>query len=114
MHLSSRPNQRFPSVGSKLPSQKDLHLAAKMLGTRSPGWRLGMNPDAPPEKPGRDNARIVENEELVTLKKFAEFKKAMIFEPAGGAVQQEKSRSFAAIQRPLSDLLFRQVIIELV
>jgi len=114
MHLSSRPNQRFPSVGSELTNQKDLHLAAKMLGTRRPGWRLGMNPDAPPEEPGRDNARIVEDEEFVAFKKFAEFKKAMIFDPAGGAAQQEKSRSFAAIQRPLSDLLFRQVIIEFV
>src|SRR2546426_12837548 len=114
MHLSSRPNQCFPSVGSELASQKDLHLAAKMLGARGPGRRLGMNPGAPPEEPGRDDARIVEDEEFVTLKKFAEFKKAMIFEPAGGAVQQKKSRSFAPIERPLSDPLFRQVIVELV
>jgi len=114
MHLSSRPNQRFPSVGSKLTSQEDFYPAAKMLGTRSPGGRLGMNPRAPPEEPGGDDARIVEDEEFVTLKKFAEFKKAMIFEPAGGAVQQEKSRSFAPIQWPLSDLRFRQVIVELV
>src|SRR6266478_531237 len=50
MHLSSRPNQCFPSVGSELASQKDLHLAAKMLGPRGPGGRLGMNPGAPPEE----------------------------------------------------------------
>ena len=56
-----------------------------------------MNPGAPPEEPSRDDARIIEDEEFVALKKFAEFKKAMIFEPAGGAVQQEKSRSFAPI-----------------
>jgi hypothetical protein len=114
MHLSSRPNQRFPRVGSELTSQKDLHLAAKMLGTRGPGGRLGMNPGAPPEEPGGDDARIVEDEEFVALKNFAEFKKAMIFEPACGPVQQEKSRSFAPIERPLSNLLFRQVIVELV
>ncbi len=73
-----------------------------------------MNPGAPPEKPGRDDARIVEDEEFVALKKLAEFKKAMIFEPACETVQQEKSRSFAPIERPLSNLLFRQLIIKLV
>src|SRR6266446_2268687 len=114
MHFSAGPHQRFPGVGSELASQKDLHLAAKMLGARGPGGRLGMNPGAPPEEPGRDDARIVEDEEFVALKKFAEFKKPMIFEPAGGPVQEEKSRSVAAIQWPLSDLPFRQVIIELV
>jgi hypothetical protein len=114
MHLSSRPNERFPSVGSQLTSQKDLHLAGKMLGTRGPGGRLGMHPGARPEEPGRDDARIVEDQEFVTLKKFREFKKAMIFEPACAAVQQEKPRSFAPGERPLSNLPFRQVIIELV
>ena len=73
-----------------------------------------MNPGAPPKEPGRNDARIVEDEEFVTLKKFREFKKAMIFEPACETVQQEESRSFAPIERPLSNLLFRQVIIELV
>jgi len=114
MHLSSRPNQPFPSVGSELTSQKDLHLAAKMLGTRGPGGRLGMNPGTPPEEPGRDDARIVEDEEFVAPKKIEYFKKQMIFELAGGPIQQEKSRSFAPIERPLSNLLFRQVIVELV
>src|SRR5712691_9418813 len=104
MHLSSRPNQRFPSVGSELACQKDLHLAAKMLGTRSPGGRLGMNPGAPPEEAGRDDARIVEDEEFTTLKKFREFKKAMIFEPVCEAIQQDKSQSFAPTERPLSNL----------
>ena len=73
-----------------------------------------MNPGAPPEEPGRDDARIVEDEKLVALKKFREFKKAMIFKPACRAVQQEKPRCFAPIERPLSNLLFRQVIIELI
>jgi len=114
MHLSSRPNQCFPSVGSELASQKDLHLAAKMLGPRGPGGRLGMNPGAPPEEPGRDDARIVEDEQFVTPKKIEYFKKQMIFEPAGGPIQQEKSRSFAAIQWPLSDLLLRQLIFEFI
>ena len=73
-----------------------------------------MNSGASPEEPGRNDARIVEDEKFVALKKFRKFKKAMIFEPACGAIHEEQSRSFAAIQWPLSNLLFRQVIIELV
>jgi hypothetical protein len=85
-----------------------------MFGTRSPGGRLGMNPGALPEEPGRDDACIVEDEKFVALKKFTEFQKLMIFEPACGAIQKEESRSFPPIQRPLSNLLLRQVVIELV
>jgi hypothetical protein len=114
MHLSSRPNQRFPSVGSELTAQKHLYFAAKMFGPGGPGGRLGMNPGAPPEEPGRDNARIVEDQEFVALKEFGECKKAMIFKPACEAVQEEKPRSCTPIERPLSNLFFGQVIIELV
>jgi hypothetical protein len=57
-----------------------------MFGTRSPGGRLGMNPDASPEEPSRDDTRVVEDEKLVALKKFAKFQKTMIFELACGAV----------------------------
>jgi hypothetical protein len=73
-----------------------------------------MNPNAPSEEPSRDDARVVEDEKFVALKKFAKFQKTMIFELACGAVYQEKARSFPAIQRPLSNLLLRQAIIELV
>jgi hypothetical protein len=73
-----------------------------------------MNPGAPPEEPGRDDACVVEDEKFVALKKFGKFQKLMIFELAFDAIQQEKSRSFPPLQRPLSNLLLRQVIIELI
>ena len=73
-----------------------------------------MKPLSLPEEPSRDDTCIIEDEEFVALKKFAEFKKAMILEPAGGAIQHQKSRSFAAIQGPLSNLVFWKVIIELI
>src|SRR6266850_3888949 len=38
----------------------------------------------------------------------------MIREPTGGPIQQKKSRSFTLLERPLSDLIFWQVIVELV
>lgn len=46
-----------------------------------------MNPGALPEESGRDDARIVEDEEFVALKKFAKFQKLMILEPTRGAIQ---------------------------
>src|SRR6266850_2491892 len=97
MHLSSRPNQRFPSVGSELTGKKDFNFSAEMLGACSTGRSLRMNTDAPAEQPGWYDTRIVEDEQFVTPKKIEYFKKQMIFEPAGGTVQEEKSRSFAPV-----------------
>jgi hypothetical protein len=89
MHFSAGPNQRFPGVGSELTGKKDFNSAAEMLGACSTGRGLRMNPGSSPEQAGRDDPRIVEHEKFVAYEKFREFKKAMIFEPAGGAVQEE-------------------------
>ncbi len=56
-----------------------------------------MNTDAPAEQPSWYDTRIVEDEQFVTPKKIEYFKKQMIFEPAGGPIQQEKSRRFAPV-----------------
>ncbi len=56
-----------------------------------------MNTDAPAEQPSWYDTRIVEDEQFVAPKKIEYFKKQMIFEPAGGPIQQEKSRRFAPV-----------------
>lgn len=44
-HFLARPNQRFPSILSDLPGEKDLYLTRAML--------------APPIEPGGKNARVI-------------------------------------------------------
>ena len=114
MHPFSRPDQRFPSVRSELTGEKDLHLAGKVLGSGTPGWRLGTDPGTSPEEPGRNDARIVEDQEFVAVKKFRELEKAVIFKAPGRAVELKETRSIAPTERPLGDLVFGQVIVELI
>lgn len=73
-----------------------------------------MNPRSLPEEPSRDDTCVIEDEQFVAAKQVREFKEKLILEVTGIPVQQQKSRGFTAIQRPLRDLLLWEMVVELV
>jgi hypothetical protein len=114
VHLSARPNQRFPGIGIELTSEKNLNLAGEMLRACGARRTLRMNAGAPSEEARGNDARIVEYEEFLAAKKIWKLHEEPILKRAGRAIQQEKPRRFAAVERSLRNPIRRQAIIELV
>jgi hypothetical protein len=73
-----------------------------------------MNAGAPAEEARGNDARIVEYEEFIAVKKIWKLHEEPILKRAGRAIEQEKPRTFAAVQGSLRDLILRQVIVEFV
>src|SRR5215467_4070561 len=61
VHLSPRPDQRFPGVTIHSARQKDLNLPGQVLRSRGPRRLLRAHPRAPPKEPRWNHSRIVEN-----------------------------------------------------
>jgi hypothetical protein len=114
VHLSARPNQRFPRIGIELTSEKNLNLTAEMLQACGSRRKLRMNAGAPTEESRGNDARIVEYEEFIAAKKIWKLDEEPILKRAGRAIQQEKPRSFATVQGSLRNPIRRQTIVELV
>jgi hypothetical protein len=66
LHLAAGPNQRLPSLGSKFASEEDFDFSRQMFPLCGPRRRLRMDAGTPPEQAGRNDARIIEDDEFVT------------------------------------------------
>src|SRR6266436_4274945 len=62
LHLAARPDQRLPRLEIKPTRQENFHFPGQMFGSRGSRRRLGMDPRASPEQPGRNDPRVVEDE----------------------------------------------------
>ncbi len=114
VHFSARPNQRFPSRGIDLSSQKYLDFPGQMLGTGSPRRTLRMETHASAKQTSRNHSRIVKNKELVATQKLREFLEESILDGAGTPIQSEHARCLAPIQGALGYAVFRKRVVELI
>ena len=72
-----------------------------------------MNTGASAKEPGGNHPRVVQNEQFIAVEEIRKFCESPVLQRAPGAVQKEEAGSVAAVQRPLRDLVRRQVVVEL-
>jgi hypothetical protein len=80
LHFAAGPNKRLPGFGIELAGEEDFDFPSQMFGSRGARWRLRMDAGTPPEQAGRDDARIVEDEEFVASQEAGEFSEEPILE----------------------------------
>jgi hypothetical protein len=80
LHLAAGPDKRLPRLGIELAGEEDFDFPSQMFGSRGARWRLRMNAGTPPEQAGRDDARIVEDEEFVASQETGEFNEEPVLE----------------------------------
>src|SRR5258706_41638 len=114
LNLAAGPNKRLPRLGIELAGEEDFDSPSQMFGSRGARWRLRMDARTPPEQAGRNDARIVEDEELVASQEAGEFSEYLVFEKPCGTIHEEKPGGFASVERPLRDLLSGEMVVELV
>jgi tRNA N6-adenosine threonylcarbamoyltransferase len=99
-HLFTGPDQRFPSICSKLAGQKNLDPPRAMF--------------PPPIEPGRKNARVIEHQAIVLMHIGGEIPEVAILPGALRAIDHQHPRAVAFRERLLGDQLFGQIIIEVI
>ncbi len=62
---------------------------------------------------GRDDARLVQNQQIARTQIFADLPKDTVLDLAGVAMQHQQARRIARLDRRLGDEGFRQVVIEI-
>ncbi len=99
-HFLARPNQRFPSVCSNLPRQKDLNAAGSLF--------------PPAIQSRRKNPRVVQHKAIVLMHIGRKVPKHAIFPGAGGAVDHQHPSPVAFGKWLLRNQFFGQIIIKLI
>jgi hypothetical protein len=73
-----------------------------------------MDPRASPEQTGRNDSRVVKEQEFVTAQEIGELYEEPVFEGTRGTIQFQEPRSFSKVERTLGNLLSREPIVEFV
>jgi hypothetical protein len=79
LHLAAGPDKRLPRLGIELAGEEDFDFPSQMFGSRGARWRLRMDAGTPPEQAGRDDPRVVEDEEFVASQETREFREELVF-----------------------------------
>jgi hypothetical protein len=111
--LSTGSHERLPKTLGQLSRQKHLYRSRQVLSRGLARRAFGMYPRASAEQAGRENPRIVEDQQLVATEKLGQFSKTAVFEAALDPLEEEHSRSIAVGKRTLGDQFRRQRIVEL-
>lgn len=110
-------NETFPFVGifSQLFCEEDFDASLEKIAGSGIARteRLGFEAGATAVETGRNDARIVEDHQVIRAEKARKFAELAVFESAGGSVQMKKTRGGAVGQRVLSDQFLREFEIEI-
>jgi hypothetical protein len=78
------------------------------------GRRLGVHADAAAKKSCRDDACVVQDDQLIAAKEVRELQEEAVLKTAFGASKIQQAGSVTAVERPLGDLAGGEMVIEVV
>ena len=91
-----RPDHRLPQSLAEVAQEKDLDLSARR---------------ARPDGPRREDARVVQHEQVARAQESAQVAKDRVLGPPVGAMEHHQPRRVARLGRTLRDHLRRELVI---
>jgi len=94
--------------------QENLDFASQVLRARSARGLLRVHPRAAAEEARRNDARVVQNKELVAAEEIWQICKKTVLEASSGTGQDEHTRGIATLQGLLRNLSRGQIVVEII
>src|SRR5713226_625005 len=85
-----------------------------MLRSSGARWWLRVDASSPPEQASRNDARIVDDENLVAFQEARKLCKQSVIENSRGTIQGQKPRCVATVQGTLRNLPVGETVVEFV
>jgi hypothetical protein len=111
LYFLAGAHESFPRLGVETAGQQDLNLSVARRRELCPGF--GWSLRAASQQASGNDSGIVHDQQLISAKKGREVREHAVFVGWGGTIEKKHARSIAGRERALSDLVGRELIVEI-